>query len=801
MFLTRFVTAKFLALFVPAFLLVFGLSLYSLTDRYISNAEDRLSARIGSQVGRVSGLMTRELAETSPRLASKLISTMLSDPAITCVDASISGTRFEAIAQPRNLGCQILEPEKTIITSVLDAPDMKLTVGFNDAEIDKLRRETMVLAANTTLTGLVAAIVMGIVAFRYSVGAPIARLLTAIKGSKKGHTQRAPVSSSDEIGELCSAFNSMQDRLDGEKQRTSETLDDLRNVYDSTPALLFTMDENGIIRSASEFWLLETGYTADAVIGYPLDELTCRASRLRLRSKVMNDLKTIGSVRDVPLCIMGMDGRQIDVLLSGVPDRRRSSTVDKLFVCVMNDVTPLRRAEERLRSIAVTDQLTGLPNRHAIKDYFESAGADGIAGSSGWAILFVDLDNFKTVNDTFGHAAGDEVLRVTARRICDVVGSEGFVARIGGDEFAVFLPDLESSQKAESITKYLLDVLDKPIDLASGTGRVGASVGITYCNDRSLVPSEALKLSDQAMYLAKSEGKNRYAVYEESRTAAIRYRSEQVQLIKNGIAEDWFEIYLQPIINLRTMRPYAVEALLRIKQGKIAIESIETLIRLAEESGQIEALGEWIFEESIREFTELRAEGSVGDISLTINLSPKQLTESFFRKIKQSMEQKPEMASRLIFEITETSAFSRFEAVCDLLQDLRELGIRIAIDDFGSGHSSLSYLSRLPLDIVKLDKSFVDNAMANSMPRSVSESTATLIRSITSLASDLGLELVVEGLETNEAVERFIALGAILGQGYVFSRPTGVSEIKDWFRLFSGAQSLVMQQESKRLHA
>jgi len=354
------------------------------------------------------------------------------------------------------------------------------------------------------------------------------------------------------------------------------------------------------------------------------------------------------------------------------------------------------------------------------------------------------------------------------------------VARIGGDEFAVVLPKLENREETNRLAEQIISHLSIPVSLTSGFGHVGASIGVAYCDDGSMEPSQALQLSDQAMYLAKSAGKNRVAFYEEKKAASIRSRAEQIQMIQSGVDNDWFEIALQPIINIETMQPYAFEALLRIGKSGIQLGSIESLIRVAEETGQMEKLGNWILDESVEQFRKITSGLEGMGVSISINLSPQQLNNNLVTKVSQIIETCPDLKGRLIFEITETAAMSRFEDVCRLLGEIKRLGIRIAIDDFGTGYSSLSYISSLPVDIVKLDKSFTNLRNGVGDRQQTPGVQNALIRSVANLASELGMETIAEGLEHRDVVDHVNSLGIKLGQGYLFSNPMPSSQARLW---------------------
>lgn len=782
---SKYIIAKFLAIFVPIFLTFTLVALYIVAEKHIASAEDLLATRIGNQTGRISSLIGNGIMDENPNTVSKLTSTLLADPAVTCVEILDAGAPRGAFSQPKNLGCSIMKPERSVDVSIPGDGDAKLRVGFSSSEISVLRQETMIFAALAAIFGSLGAIATGVFGFNYAVGRPIRALKHAIETAETQPETRADMTSQNEIGQLCLSFNALQDRVAKEQQKTIQSLENLQTVYNGTPALLFTMNATGTILSASDFWLRDTGYDLDDVIGNQLDALLCAQSRRVLHEKVFPAIQSGNAIRELPLCLIYQDGRLIDVLLSIDKDLRQSDE-QASFVCVMNDVSLLREAEKNLHLSAITDQLTELPNRRGLIDYFEEIMSGAHQDISHCAILFVDLDNFKTVNDTHGHRVGDEVLRTCAARIKNVIGHYGRAARIGGDEFAVILASSAPIKNFETLSKGIVKELSKPIYVGDISCFVGASIGIAISKNFPEDLSETLRLSDQAMYLAKRSGKNRTCLYDEQRASLIQQHAEYVQLVQNGIEEDAFDIYFQPIIDLDNMRPYAFESLLRVTKSQKVPICIENLIKVAEDTGQMAVLGTWIFKKSISNFQTLLNQYPQTQISLSINLSPKQLNADFVQIVIAHMQRYPAMRGKLILEITETAAMHEFDKVCALLQELRNAGIRIALDDFGTGYSSLSYISKLPIDILKLDKSFVQTTAALTGQISPQDSHAILVRALARLADELGLVVVAEGIETIELMENYHQLGVRLGQGYLFSRPLTLSDTEMWLKPYSG---------------
>ncbi|WP_424983807.1 EAL domain-containing protein [Maritalea sp. S77] len=784
----RSIRTKFLLLFVPAYLVVTLVGLHFVAQQHVQNARAELSSRVGTQLGRVSGLLTPELATTQKAIGSRLMSTLLVDQATKCVDVIFDGQIDRTLSQPRNLGCGVMNPETTVETSILLIPGGKMVLGFSLDEIRAIEIESLEAILIIAFGGLAAASLIATFAFGRTVGRPISRLIKTMQGTGSNQYLRAKAITSDEIGALSGTYNELVDRLESEAAMASAAMEELSNVYNTTPALLFTMDSQGIICSTSTFWSETTGYKEGKCIGQPLWSFILTDACAGTKS-LKTALKLGQSVRDVPLRFRTADDEIIDVLLSIVPDRRSLGAAAS-HVCVMTDVTQLRLTESNLRQLAVTDQLTGLVNRRALADVEVLLGLNDRNDNPLWAVLFIDLDDFKAANDTYGHAAGDQLLVTVAERIKKAAGQTGIAARLGGDEFALVLPSIETLEDATRIAGKLIDDINRPVDVVGGTAYVGASIGIASDRLNNSKPSDSLGLSDQAMYMAKSTGKNRYVVYEGKDATALKERSEFLHALRVGQKDGWFSIHFQPIINLETVKPVALEALLRVTTNEGKTLPTDKFIAVAEETGRMDELGRWIFDEAVSTFLELTDANNQTTMSLSVNLSPRQLNERFVRHVEKTLESKPSLAGRLVLEITEGATMRGFERAKELLERLRDCGARIAVDDFGTGYASLSYISKLPIDILKLDRSFVDQAGGNE-----ARTRSALIRSVSSLTSELDIPLIAEGLEDVGMAEEVLGLGVPLGQGYLFAQPMPADRIAEWLEMFGSKKHTENDQE------
>ncbi len=423
------------------------------------------------------------------------------------------------------------------------------------------------------------------------------------------------------------------------------------------------------------------------------------------------------------------------------------------------DATDRKKAESEIQHLALHDVLTNLPNRTLFLEKLANAIATNRRGQE-LAILCLDLDHFKDVNDTMGHDAGDVLLRLAARRLARVVPQTGMAARFGGDEFAVILPEVRDRDTVVQLCKNLVHRLSQPYRVRGKRVFVGVSVGVALAPTDGTDPHELLKKADIALYRAKRDGRGTFAFFDEGMTAAILARREVEQDLRRAIQHDEFVLFYQPIVDLEHNQPMAYEALIRWNHPQKGLLSPAYFIEIAEESGLILQIGEIALRQACRTFARLPA-----DKSVSVNLSSVQFRN---HQLAVSVINALAMAGlaphRLILEITESVLLNDDSRTLDILRQLRLLGVQIALDDFGIGHSSLSYIQKFPFDKIKIDRSFVQDTDDGTMNMAIR-------RAILGLGHDLGVDVVVEGVETTQQRDMLIFEGARYAQGFLFGRP------------------------------
>ena len=429
-------------------------------------------------------------------------------------------------------------------------------------------------------------------------------------------------------------------------------------------------------------------------------------------------------------------------------------------------------AEERLRHSALTDDLTGLPNRRAL---LEEVSQRQLAGRGSLALLFIDLDRFKVMNDQLGHGAGDKVLRVIADRIRTSLRPSDFAARLGGDEFVVVLEDAEGALGAAAAANRLLDLIALPIDLGSQRVAHTGSVGIAITESTDVTAEELLGQADMALYAAKSQGRNRAVVFDRELEASVAQRSTIELLLRQALADDSLRVKYQPEFDLRTGRLIALEALVRwFRPGEGYIEAAK-FVPIAEETRLIADIDRWVLEEACKQLASWRRLYGESDIVMRVNMSPAQLgVDGIVRSVADCLRRFGLPPDRLCLEITEQAVIADVEQAVRVLNEIRSMGVQLAIDDFGTGFSSMSQLKSLPVDVLKIDRVFVDGVAKDPTDQAIVE---TIVR----LARAFKLDVVGEGIETAEDLATLVRLGCRRGQGYLLSHPLFPEELTPIF--------------------
>jgi diguanylate cyclase (GGDEF)-like protein len=435
-------------------------------------------------------------------------------------------------------------------------------------------------------------------------------------------------------------------------------------------------------------------------------------------------------------------------------------------VVLVEDITERRKAEARISHLARFDSLTELPNRLSFRDEIERLLAAPNSESRLSALLFIDLDQFKQINDTLGHPCGDRLLCIVADRLRGMLRPEDFVARFGGDEFVVFQQNIQSPEEAAALSRRVVERLTERYEVDRHLVEIGASIGIALTSPGATADN-LLKNADMALYRAKAGGRGTFCFFRSEMAETVEARRVLELDLRKALANEEFELFYQPLVNLRSGRITACEALLRWNHPTRGTVSPMDIIPVAEEMGLIIDLGRWILRKACMEcMTWPEA------VSVAVNFSSQQFHQrEILSEVRYALEVSGLPAHRLEIEITESSLLRNTQWTLDALTQLRSAGVRISLDDFGTGYSSLSYLHNFPLQKVKIDRSFLEGIDTDR--------PLTLLRGVARLSADLGMSVVVEGIETNEQLELISADGTVTeAQGYLFSRPVSASRIR-----------------------
>ena len=543
---------------------------------------------------------------------------------------------------------------------------------------------------------------------------------------------------------------------DARRRTLEESERRFRLLFERNPVPMWTVDAQTLaFVSVNEAAVRAYGYSREEFLAMTLADIRPEEDRPGfLVHRLSSEQLSMRSVRHLL-----KDGRVIDVEIVSDDVGIAGSSVR---LAAMRDVTDQRRLESELRERAFHDSLTGLANRALFADRFEHAQAARLRGERELAVVLVDLDGFKVINDTLSHAVGDQLLRVVAQRLSSAVRSEDTVARMGGDEFAVLVEDTDMATTAE-VAERLLASLSEPIDIDGTSVEITACAGIAPVTHQHITWTTALQRADVAMYASKADGKGCYRIYEAGMHSAVLKRLEIAAELQNAVLRDELVLHYQPVVSIEEAdRRHVdhVEALVRWHHRTRGLIPPDEFIPIAEETGAIVSLGAWVLRTACRQLREW----PVGERppAVSVNVSGRQLREpDFVEMVAETLHATGVSPGELILEITETAMLGDLETAERTLNRVRATGVRVSLDDFGAGYSSLTYLSELPVDEVKIDRAFVRRLDDPDRRATV----LTIVR----LLDTLDVRTVAEGVETSKQLAYVDSLGIDACQGYYFS--------------------------------
>ncbi|QBE62485.1 bifunctional diguanylate cyclase/phosphodiesterase [Pseudoduganella lutea] len=430
---------------------------------------------------------------------------------------------------------------------------------------------------------------------------------------------------------------------------------------------------------------------------------------------------------------------------------------------LQGEIVERRQAEARVHHMAYHDSLTGLPNRALLTDRVERAVLNAQRTGRSLAVMFLDLDRFKTINDSLGHLTGDALLKEVAGRLCRAVRASDTVARLGGDEFVVLAPHIRDSEEAAQVAEKIIDALAPPFPLDGHTLHITPSIGICICPDDGQDVETLMRHADAAMYHAKAAGRNNYQFFTQKMNSAATF-FELESSLRSALAQDQFELHFQPIIDIGSRRLHSLEVLLRWRRPGSGLVGPDKFIPILEENGLIVPVGEWVIRRACEQSMEWKRQG-LQPVPLAVNLSPRQfMHRGLMPAIRRILDETGIDPALLEFEITETALMQHGEQTLDILGQINAMGIRLSIDDFGTGYSSLAYLKRFPVKKIKIDRAFIKDLEKSAEDRAI-------VAAIIALSDSLQLSVVAEGVETEGHYALLQQQGCQFAQGYLFSQP------------------------------
>ncbi len=765
------VSGALFALVAPLFTILLMLSHHE----SVANQRDRLEILLVAN----SQALGRPLWDLDDESINQITGTLVADPAVYMVKVRDT---FGHLDVTQTAGASASDDTSSITRDItyknLDGETKvgTITVFFQNVGLFTSLSNLELAFISIFVLAILTIFAAAIIGNRLMIMKPLLRLTAAIEATRRlGSRHHVDWRSKDEMGRLAQSFNEMQIQLDSEEQEIKKAHLRTTEIYNRTPAMLFSLDPTDRIAAVSDYWVEATGYQRAEVLGLGFADLIYAEDRARFVLRRHNESTTHGMAGSSELTIRFQcgDGRLMDVLiaekaLSAGDGQRRSEGLS-----VMTDVTELRRSEQLNRLQAISDHLTGLFNRQGFEAILDEKILEADDNRTELACLFIDLDRFKIINDNLGHAAGDAVLKAFVERLETLLSPQDSASRLGGDEFAVLLTGPMTQQRATRICDEICAIFDTPFNAFGHSVRLSASIGLALYPTHAKTAAELLQNSDMAMYSRKRAGKNGAQMFDPAIMNEARERAEIEQDIEQALDGNWLEAHFQPIKKLASGETVGFEALMRLNHPRKGILPPAAIIAVAEENGTIGRIGNTILERSVQNLATLSKLPGLENAYVAVNFSAMQFEPGLPTRIAGLLYRHDIVPSRLVIEITEAVLMHDDPQIRAVLDAIRHLGCRIALDDFGTGYSSLSYLNRFPVDIVKIDQSFTRSIGDNITE--ISQRSRMLVEGISAISHKMNCVVIAEGIESREQEAMLKEIGVDCGQGYLFARPQPIS--------------------------
>ena len=624
----------------------------------------------------------------------------------------------------------------------------------------------LILAAAVMLSMLLASRLQNVVA------RPMKDLSNTLRNImlRKDYSIRAGKENNDELGDLVDLFNSLLHTIEEENASLKASEERFRKLTALSPVGIFQVDPKQRLQYVNQRWRDIHGVQDDLP---GLQEWFARIhpDDLAATQQAWNRLICEQESIALELRLLRRDQSHvwIQLLASALHDRNGELLG---YLGAISDISELKAAQIQMENLAFYDPLTGLANRRLFKNRLEKAVKSVLRSGSSMALMFLDMDQFKRINDTLGHDAGDILLKEVAHRLSATVRENDTVSRIGGDEFTILLTDVHHTSDVLIVAEKLLHAMARPIRIKGQDIVTTVSIGITMTPEDSTDVNTLMKNADLAMYRAKELGRNNFQFFSEDMNHSILEHLSLEKEIGEAITREQFSLVFQPQISLSNFRVTGVETLIRWQHPEKGMITPDRFIPVAEETGQILEIGSWVLEQSCRQISSLiRSKVLPADAKVAVNLSARQFTDPYLlQRIRSVLEITHIPPACLELELTESTLMEDVEAAIQIMQEIKKTGVTIAIDDFGTGYSSLAYIKRFPIDVLKVDRSFVMDIPGDQNDMAI---TAAVI----AMAHKLSMSVVAEGVETREQLQFLRQNNCDEGQGYLFSRPLSLGQL------------------------